>query len=74
MKLQVSPKRKQIKCVYRLKKFIDPANSKFLNQERRQKESSDGEENELKVDRNRKDNKMHKEQKLSEYIFIKAEI
>jgi hypothetical protein len=34
VELQISPKRNQIHSAYRLKKFIDPKQSKFLNQEK----------------------------------------
>ena len=32
IELQISPKRRQVHSAYRLKKFIDPANSKFLDE------------------------------------------
>jgi predicted ABC-class ATPase len=38
VELQISPKRTQIHSAYRLKKFIDPKASKFLNEENQKKE------------------------------------
>jgi hypothetical protein len=37
VELQISPKRAQVHSAYRLKKFIDPKSSKFLNEEKQKK-------------------------------------
>jgi hypothetical protein len=41
LELQISPKRVQIHSAYRLKKFIDPKSSRFLNEEKQKKERAD---------------------------------
>ena len=40
VELEISPKRKQIHSAYRLKKFIDPKQSKFVDQEKLKNERS----------------------------------
>jgi hypothetical protein len=47
VELQISPKRDQIHSAYRLKKFIDPKTSKFLNEEKRKKERAESQATEL---------------------------
>jgi hypothetical protein len=51
IELQISHKRKQVHSALRLKKFVDLANSKFLDEKERQKISSNGNDNELILDR-----------------------
>jgi hypothetical protein len=41
VELQISPKRTQIHSAYRLKKFIDPKTSKFLNEEKQKQERAE---------------------------------
>jgi hypothetical protein len=43
----MSPKRVQVHSAYRLKKFIDPKSSKFLNKEKQKKERADYDETEF---------------------------
>ena len=42
--LQISPRRTQVHSAYRLKKFIDPKNSKFLDKNKEKKGASDKDE------------------------------
>ena len=57
VELQISPKRTQIHSAYRLKKFVDPKSSKFLNEEGPKKESTESQASEFnpgKQSQNRK--------------------
>ena len=74
VELQISPKRCQLHSAYRLKKFIDPANSKFLDEKIKQRESTDGEENEFITDRRRNEELERKNEKLKWDNLIKAAI
>jgi hypothetical protein len=47
VELQISHKRKQINLAYRLKKLVDPAKSKFLDEKLKKRNSSDANFNEL---------------------------
>ena len=47
VELQISPKRVQVHSAYRLKKFIDPKTSKFLNEEKQKQEMADGQKTEF---------------------------
>ena len=47
VKLQISPKREQIHSAYRLKKFINPKSSKFLDEGKLKEESKEGQETEF---------------------------
>jgi hypothetical protein len=47
VELQISPKRVQVHSAYRLKKFIDPKKSKFLDEEKQKKERAKGQETEF---------------------------
>jgi hypothetical protein len=47
VELQISPKRAQVHSAYRLKKFIDPKTSKFLDKERQRKERAENQATEL---------------------------
>ena len=52
VELQISPRKNQIHSAYRLKKFIDPKKSKFLDKNKEKQETSDkDEENEIVTDR-----------------------
>jgi hypothetical protein len=44
---QISPKRAQVHSAYRLKKFIDPKSSKFLNEENKKKERAESQATEF---------------------------
>jgi hypothetical protein len=50
VELQTSRKRKLVHSAYRLKKFVDPANSKFLDKKEKQKNSLDESNNKLILD------------------------
>jgi hypothetical protein len=47
VELQISPKRVQVHSAYRLKKFIDPKTSKFVNEEKQKQEMADGQKTEF---------------------------
>ena len=55
-------------------KFIDPANSKFLDDKIKQKEATNGEENEFITDRRRNEELERKNEKLKRDNLIKAAI
>jgi hypothetical protein len=47
VELQISPKRAQVHSAYRLKKFIDPKSSKFLNEEKQKQERAESQKTEF---------------------------
>ena len=57
VELQISPKRTQIHSAYRLKKFVDPKSSKFLNEERQKKESTESQPTEFNPGKQSQNNK-----------------
>ena len=66
--------RSNIFMTYRLKKFIDPANSKFLDDKIKQRETTNGEENEFITDRRKNEQTEEKIEKLKRDNLIKAAI
>jgi hypothetical protein len=69
VELQMSPKRVQVHSAYRLKKFIDPKASKFLDKERNKKEMTTGQETEFNPKNLSPENRKH----LNEEIKSKIE-
>ena len=74
VELQISPKRCQIHSAYRLKKFIDPAYSNFLDDKIKQRETTNGEDNEFITDRQKNEQTEEKIEKLKRDNLIKAAI
>jgi hypothetical protein len=60
--LQISPKREQIHSAYRLKKFIDPKRSKFLDQESLKRERSNTQSTEFNPSHNSQNQKTSNEE------------
>ena len=65
VEVQISPRRKAVHSVYRLKKFIDPENSKYLDEEKLQKHI-------LPSDPNEEFSKLEKMQEKEEMLRNKA--
>jgi hypothetical protein len=71
VELQISPKRVQVHSAYRLKKFIDPNSSKFLNEDKLKKERANNQSKELN---NRQNFESQKEKLSNEEIKARIEL
>jgi hypothetical protein len=66
IELQISLKRRQIHSAYRVKKFISPEKSKFLNIQMIKENSSEDKYNEIMMDKIKKDKFEELENKIGE--------